>query len=197
MDGQFVVEFGLGGNGTDVAKRGWSEPEPEFRWMVGLDSTVVLPRPAAAAGYQLSLDVRPHIRPTRLPKQALIVAANDVIVGVFEIVRDMPVTCDVPPLAIELADELTLRLVHPNAESPRAVADIPDDRMLAVAVERIELRWFGKPAASVERAAAITPSGDPLLNGPPHAPRAKPSRRPEGISRLPQATPVVQLRVHD
>jgi hypothetical protein len=143
MDTEIVFEFGTGGNGTELTKTGWSNPEPEFRWMVGFESIVMLPTPVSAARYQLSLDVRPHIRPHRLPKQALIIAVNDMIVSASEITHDTTITCEVPRLAVELANQLTVRLFHPNGESPRSLSDIDDERVLAVALERVVLRWFG------------------------------------------------------
>lgn len=58
MDAEIVVEFGLGGNGVEVTKTGWSNPEPNFCWMVGLESVALLPSPVPAARYQLALDVQ-------------------------------------------------------------------------------------------------------------------------------------------
>ena len=161
MDTEIAVEFGEGGNGTEMATTGWSNAERHFCWMIGLESVAVLPRPSSAARYQLSLDVRPHVRPPRLPKQALIIAVNDMIVSVSEITHDVSITCEVPRLAIDLADKLVVRLLHPNAKSPRAISDIDDERILSIAVERMVLRWFGALANASSRvgdAASVSDS---------------------------------------
>lgn len=93
------------------------------------------------------------------------------IVSVSEITHDTTITCEVPRLAIDLADELTLRLLHPNAELPRAITDVDDERILAVAVERIVLRWYGELAGKGDRTSGLETDADP--NEPPDT-----SRRP-------------------
>jgi hypothetical protein len=140
MEVQMVVEFGEGGNGGELIRSGWSNAERGFRWMVGFESIMSLPRAQARGTYQLSFSVRPHVRPPRLPKQALIIAVNDVIVSVTELVRATTVECEVPWHAVELAEETTLRLIHPHAMSPHDIAELPDVRLLAVAAERLEIR---------------------------------------------------------
>ena len=42
------VLFGASGNSLAALKSGWSSPEPEFCWAIGLESLVVLPHPPAA-----------------------------------------------------------------------------------------------------------------------------------------------------
>ena len=142
MDDDVIIEFGTGGNAPGLTRGGWSVPEPGFRWMVGLESFVELPRPPVAARYGLSLALIPHIRPPRLPKQSLIVAVNDVIVTVCEVERAMTVACDVPHWVIALFEAVTVRLVHPHAAAPSDIADLPDQRLLALAVERLVLRPY-------------------------------------------------------
>ncbi|MFP5248424.1 MAG: hypothetical protein ACLGP3_01195 [Acidobacteriota bacterium] len=143
MDGNVVIGFGTGGNAPGLTRgEGWSAPEANFRWMVGLESFLEVPRPAAAARYTLSLSVIPHIRPPLLLKQALIVAVNGVIVGVAEVDRPMTLTCEVPHWAIALFEGITLRLLHPNAAAPSDLIDDPDTRRLALAVERLVLRPY-------------------------------------------------------
>ncbi|MDA8248705.1 MAG: hypothetical protein M0Z28_05945 [Rhodospirillales bacterium] len=142
MDGDVVIEFGAGGNAPGLTRGGWSEPEARFRWMVGLESFVEVPRPPPAARYVLSLSVVPHVRPPRLPRQALIVAVNGVIVGVAEVERAFTLTWEVPHWAIALFEGVTLRLIHPNATAPAEVSEVADKRLLAGAVERLELRPY-------------------------------------------------------
>jgi len=156
---EITLSFGVGGNSGESTRTGWSNPEPDFCWTVGLESIVVMANPPSAVRYQLSLDVRPHLRQPRLLKQILIVAVNDLIVNVSEITDNMTITCEVPRLAIDLSDELTLRLLHPNAESPKDIVGIDDDRVLAIAVERIVLRCFGR-LDEVGGKARVTMGGD-------------------------------------
>ena len=138
------VLFGASGNSLAALKSGWSSPEPEFCWAIGLESLVVLPPPPAAIRYQLVLTVRPHLRRPTLNKQVLIVAVNDLIVSSTEIFEDMSISCEIPLVAVALSDTLKIRLIHPNGASPRQVAGLPDDRELSVALERIALTCFGK-----------------------------------------------------
>lgn len=138
------VLFGASGNSLAALKSGWSSPEPDFCWAIGLESLVVLPHPPAAIRYLLVLTVRPHLRRPTLNKQALIVAVNDLIVSTTEIFEDMSISCEIPLVAVALSDTLKIRLIHPNGASPRQVAGLPDDRELSVALERIALTCFGK-----------------------------------------------------
>jgi hypothetical protein len=142
MSDQIVLDFGEDGNGSEFTRDGWSNPEPDLRWTTGMESVLVLPRPPDAARYAMWLTVQPHIRQPMLARQLLIVAVNDVIVSVSELTRSVAVECDVPRFAFELADEPTIRLIHPHAASPRQLADIADDRLLAVAVKQMGVRWY-------------------------------------------------------
>ena len=142
MDGAVVIEFGIGGNAPGLTRGGWSEPEPRFRWMTGLDSYVEVPRPPEAARYTLSLGVVPHVRPPRLTRQTLIAAINGVIVGVAEVEKAATLTWEVPHWAIALFEGVTLRLLHPNAVAPAEISDSPDQRKLALALGRLELRPY-------------------------------------------------------
>ena len=163
MDADVVIAFGAGGNAPGLTRGGWSEPEEGFRWMVGLESFVELPRPPPAARYTLSLSLAPHIRPPQLMRQALIVAVNGVIVAVAEVDRAMTLECEVPHWAIALFEGVTLRLLHPHAAAPSELADVPDSRQLALAVERLVLRPY-----------LVMPPGA-KLDGPPPAAAAEAS----------------------
>jgi hypothetical protein len=153
-----VAEFGEGGNAGELIREGWSNPEPGFCWTVGLESTLSLPSPPIAARYTLFLTVRPHVRPEILPKQALIVAVNDVIVGVSELVENTEISCEVPRYALDMAKDLIVRLIHPHASAPSVVADIPDDRELAIAVEKIRLRCHETSEAEEPHDTSPAPS---------------------------------------
>ena len=158
MDGDVVIEFASGGNAPGLTRGGWSDPEPRFRWMVGLESFVEVPRPPQAARYALTLNVVPHVRPPRLTKQALIVAVNGVIVGVAEVEHPATLTWEVPHWAIALFEGVTVRLLHPNAAAPSDLADSDDKRLLALAVERLELRPYlvVKPGETLKAPEAVS-----------------------------------------
>ena len=141
-NGDVVIEFATGGNAPGLTRGGWSEPEAKFRWMTGLESFVEVPRPPAAARYELRLSVVPHVRPPALTRQALIVAVNGVIVCVAEVERATTLTAEVPHWAIDLFEGVTVRLLHPDAAAPSAFAEVKDDRKLALAMERLVLRPY-------------------------------------------------------
>lgn len=142
MEKDLNIEFRYGADNWPVIEDGWSPPEHNLQWMIGIESKLLLPRPPIAARYRLFLTVQPHVRAGVLPRQVLITAVNDVIIGVEELSKQDTIEYEVPRYALELADTVTLRFIHPNAASPRQIADIPDDRLLAVAAERLRLRSY-------------------------------------------------------
>lgn len=156
-----VIGLGTGGNGEGYARGGWSNPEDGFRWMVGFESFVVInDPPPSPAGYELSFTVLPHIREGKLPRQRLIVAANDLILKTFELTG--PVTCRCAIAAAPPRGEaLTLRFIHPDGTAPKVVADIADTRDLSIAIKEITLAPaetagaapFRRPAAGAGRSA--------------------------------------------
>ena len=164
--GDVVIEFATGGNAPGLTRGGWSEPEAKFRWMTGLESFVEVPRPPPAARYELRLHVVPHVRPPALTRQALIVAVNGVIVCVAEVERATTLTAEVPSWAIHLFEGVTLRLLHPHAAAPSAFAEVADNRMLALALERLVLRPYlpmrpGETLEGVEARATVVPAPAP------------------------------------
>lgn len=186
MDSELTIEFGVGGNGVELTREGWSTPEPDICWMVGTESAVVFGRPMLGlARYQIILTIRPHVRGSALPKQALIVAVNDVLIGVREVSKDETIEFEVPHYAFELNDVVRIRFIHPNYASPRQIAEVNDDRLLAVALERLVLKTFAisLPASTVDEAGAIkavvAEAGVPELRNPP---QARVVRRPPHVS---------------
>jgi hypothetical protein len=118
---------------------GWSSDEEEFRWTDGRgDSSVRFSLSEGGAGI-LELDLRPYLAAGKVTEQRLAVRINRRELATFTLRKpEFAVYSVVVPKDV-LVNNNTLRLFHPDAESPAAGGGGTDPRLLGVAVRTI--RW--------------------------------------------------------
>ncbi len=145
LDEDIVIDFGSHGNSVNHVRAGWSTPETELTWMVGFDSQLLIPRAILWERVFLTLEVMPHVREEKLLSQRLVLAANSMIIGTFEIRDRGTIEVEIPREAVARNAGLFLRFLHPDAATPRALAQLEDDRLLAIAVLRLVLSHMRQP----------------------------------------------------
>jgi hypothetical protein len=136
----FAINFGQDGNSHLFRKEGWSEPEPRYTWTTGLASSLELPRPDEQGEYLLELNVHPFISDGKISTQKLRVMVNDSEVADFEIRVTSSLECLVPWTLLKSHAAISVKFAHPLAASRRAVTGEPDERLIALAFQRISLR---------------------------------------------------------
>lgn len=135
--------FGREGGMAAPLVEGWSAAEAEHRWMLGLESVLLLPPLPPGRAFTLLLDFMPHIRPN-WPRQRLIVFVNDTPAGEHDLTSTSFAGFVLPGAALRRDGTDRLRFLHPDARTPHALAGIDDRRLLSVAL--LGLKIF--PAAA-------------------------------------------------
>ena len=137
--GEFVIDFGRGGNSDTYRRVGWSEPEPRHTWTIGPESTLEFPRPSVPGTYMLVLELGPFVWKDQVPAQRLTVLINGSEVGEFAVHETTALECTVDWPWIERREWVSLTFRHPDAARPVDVNGVPDHRELALAFETISL----------------------------------------------------------
>ncbi len=134
-----TIGFGATGNSLAFLGGGWARSEPEFTWVTGAESHLVLPRVHEADAYFLTLDVIPFIHCPELPSQRLIVSIDDTVVGSSEISRPALLGYRIPAAIARSSDRMVVTLQHPDAARPKDFGESGDERLLAFAVAEARL----------------------------------------------------------
>ncbi|MBV9735635.1 MAG: hypothetical protein JO209_06970 [Acidisphaera sp.] len=139
--------FGSGGNADEHLWTGLSHPEPGQAWLVGEDSSAVLPRPGCPGTYRLHLVGRPFLHPGRIEAQRLAVSVNGSLLQ--PAVLDGPFSLEwlLPWALLAACETLRLELRHPDAGRPSALIGARDARRLALALTRLQLTRVRSVAA--------------------------------------------------
>lgn len=166
---KLLIDFSLRGNSSSFCGTGWSAPEPEERWAVGVESRMIVPAPADPSPYFLVLKLRPFVAPGRLSGQHLSVRVNGLRVGEFLVTERTIRVCHLPWYIIVGRRDLHIVFHTPDAAAPAAFEGSTDHRMLAVAFRSLTLHrdkyGTADPGPSVDGLRALTASrtvaGDP------------------------------------
>jgi hypothetical protein len=140
------VGFGVGGNGLDYLRDGWSSPEPNFTWSVGKVSVLELPRCPGAGVFIVQLILRPFVVAQALPTQRVDIAVNGQAIGSRDTRTLSVIEFEVPPAVVTGGQPFTVTLGVPNAAQPRPLNGANDDRMLGICLERLLFRRLRPPA---------------------------------------------------
>jgi hypothetical protein len=118
---------------------GWSPPEPRHNWMVGAESTLVLPALRGNGDAVLRLRVTPHVFGDVLTSQRLLLTLNGRKLREFFVTLEAVLGCDVPAAWLGRPGGDVLRLIHPDAAAPCDLSPAASDsRRLALSVEVLE-----------------------------------------------------------
>lgn len=138
--------FGIGGNGLDWLRAGWSAPEPNFTWSVGKESVLELSRCPSAGVFVIQLMLRPFDVAQALPTQRIDISVNGQAIGTREIKTLSMIEFEVPQAVVVAGQAVTVTLGVPNAAQPRPLNGANDDRVLGVCLERLLFRRVRPPA---------------------------------------------------
>lgn len=158
--GEFVIDFGRGGNSDSYRRAGWSEPEPRHTWTIGTESTLEFPRPAVSGDYIMTIELGPFVWKEALPTQHLTILVNGSEVGEFAVETATTLECNIPRRLIEGRGWVSLIFRHPDAARPIDINGVPDHRELALASETLSLFRRLDQAAGVPGGSAPAAEGE-------------------------------------
>ena len=134
-----TLQFCEDGDGLSALRFGWSPPEPRHHWMVGAESTLILPPLEGTGDAVLRLRVTPHVHGHALTSQRLIIEINGHRARECVVTLEALLGCDIPADWLGRPGGDMLRLVHPDATAPADLAPaITDKRRLAVSLEWLQ-----------------------------------------------------------
>ena len=127
-----------GGSSANIGD-GWSGQEPEHRWMIASQSSVLFPSLPHPGSYALRITTVPFTHGNALPFQRLIVQFNASRLTEFCVDTSTTVGCLIPQTIIRRDGTDKLRLIHPDAQQPSAIGASADRRRLAICVTQISM----------------------------------------------------------
>ncbi len=119
--------------------RGWSAPERDFRWMVGVDSELRLDGWFGNGDHIIELELSPFVRPVGVPSQRLTVSVNGMVVGHSTLAHGGRFGYRVPAAAVNGNATTSIVLSHPDAARPCDLGDGNDERLLSLRVMRLSV----------------------------------------------------------
>lgn len=131
---ELSIDFKASGNSQSYLAGGWARAEPDFTWMIGGESQILVRLDVDADGYFLVLDVIPFQRAPDLPSQRLIVSANDCVIGSSKVVRPSVLAYKLPKPVFSQSRRTVITLQHPDSARPLDVMESRDDRPLALSI---------------------------------------------------------------
>jgi hypothetical protein len=139
----FEIDFRRGGSGQECLVAGWSSPDVEFTWTLGLQSVMICPRLHHSAPHSLQLAGFPILRtdtPLADTFQRLGLSVNgfDIATAIIRSTFEMELL--IPAQAVEAAPKLTINLALPDACAPSEFKPSGDHRKLAIGFSRMVLR---------------------------------------------------------
>jgi hypothetical protein len=193
----FDFDFGIGGRGQPFLREGWASPESGFTWTAASMCRLELPKPDDVGSYRLRFTVGPYVANERHPLQRLTVISGGIDLGTATATERSLIEFDVPQPVLGGRDMVELMLVLPDAVRPRDVTGGVDERLLAFAVERLELLYLGLSAevqdnrdpvmvtkgedVSEQTADDVRPISVAAMTEPSLHPVTSGSRVPEGV----------------
>ena len=133
-----TVTFGREGDAADAQRHGWSGGEDGFTWMIGPESTLIVPPQQAPHGLFVEIRGVPFTASDRLPGQIVTLKANGQPVGSFTAAAIGVWALHVPAAVCDQRS-LVLTFEHPMHASPADLGGASDSRQLSLAVKRIRI----------------------------------------------------------
>lgn len=142
---ELSIDFKAAGNSQSYIAGGWARAEPDFTWMIGSESQILLRLDPEADGYILVLDVIPFTHAPDLTSQRLIVSINDHTVGSAAVSRPSILAYNLPRPLFAEGRRTAITLQHPDAACPQDISDSKDDRQLALSIQSAKLYRLAGP----------------------------------------------------
>jgi hypothetical protein len=192
LERSLELDFGIGGTGQRLLRDGWASPEDGFTWTVATVCTLELPKPTKPGDYRLRLTVGPFAVKDRYPSQRLTLALRGITLGTAVVTERALVEYDIPQPVLGGDPVVELTMTLPDAVCPRSLTDADDERLLAFAIERLELFYLPAPVAEQkgeESADAAAADGD-IPVAPPKAIEPAEAIEPSEVIEPPEAKPI-------
>jgi hypothetical protein len=124
-------------SGIPLLNDGWAKPEPDGTWMLHALSVLTLPPLPQTTAFDLVLTAHAYTARSKCLVQRLLIQANAVLIGQFDLTGLTTIGCEIPPLLRRDGTD-KLRFLHPDAESP-SLHGSPDKRILSVQLRHLSL----------------------------------------------------------
>jgi len=144
---------------TDAAEPylwyGWNQKEPEFRWTMGREASVVF-RADEIADATLVLKAAPFLVAGKLDQQRVVIRLNQHPIQTFTLTRPEAQELSVPLTKEKLQTNNTLVLELPDARTPKSLGLNRDPRALAIAVFWLEIRTPYEPKNTGSKTVSLS-----------------------------------------
>ncbi|HSH39652.1 MAG TPA: hypothetical protein VK993_12805 [Chthoniobacterales bacterium] len=133
------IEFNANAGSEAYRTSGWSKPEEQFTWSQGTSAKLELPVGSAPGSLILIAKIAAFINPPDVPTQPVQVYANGTQIDEWQVGNTADFKASIPAAAAEKGGMLVLEFQTAKAMSPKAAGAGDDDRLLGIALHRIEL----------------------------------------------------------
>ena len=157
------VEFGHAGEGDGILGNGWGEPEGRHVWSLGRHSELQVPCARRGLPHVLILDVAPFVEASQLPRQRLMIGANERLLATLALDRRVPLALALPRLAPGKTG-WRLRFDNIDAAAARDFGRHADGRNQAFMLVSLRLIAFDPVAGTVPAPGAPTDDAE-LVRG--------------------------------
>lgn len=134
---------------------GWGQQEPQFRWTMGREASVVF-RADEIADATLVFQAAPLLVAGKLDRQRVVILLNQHPIQTLTLTRPEAQELSVPLPKEKLQTNNTLVFELPDARTPKSLGLNPDPRALALAVYWLEIRTAGSPKNTVSKTVALS-----------------------------------------
>jgi hypothetical protein len=138
-EGRIDFLFGREGNVGDHVLDGWAKPEPKRQWMTHVISAFQLPMLQPDTDYELIAKAMPMLGGGAVRSQRLLIAVNQAVLAEFDVHQTMTIGFTLPRATLRRDGTDRLRLIHPDAISPKRAEGQGDGRVLAVSFTHLSL----------------------------------------------------------
>jgi hypothetical protein len=140
------LDLSADGSGHAYLIAGWSHPEPDYTWTLGLSSLIRLPLAQQPHGdYLLKLRCGPMVRPPLLAFQRITIAVNTTPIARLICRAPTQYELVVPAVALAGAEAADIVFHLPDAQAPKNLGDSVDVRELGIWVASLDLTPLALP----------------------------------------------------
>ena len=142
------LRFGSGRADNAYLREGWLDAEAQGVPAGGIESLIELPRPVATEDFVLALELSPTtLAPTRSAQRVTVVANGEVLRHVM-LSKPQALECMLLRRTIDVAEMLSVRLLHPDATTTASESHPLDTRACSITLHRLTLTAATVYAAS-------------------------------------------------
>ena len=159
LNGSFLeMDFTSEMDWVGYRRGGWSFPEGDGTWTVGLASDLLVPEPAEAPCYTLLLTVSPFLSGA-VTMQRMVVRVDGTKVGSFDVRHPQTLACEIPEATLRRNGAMRITFEQPDAMRPSDVVASDDQRLLGFMHRRLVLQRSvlpqGGPPMPADEAATL------------------------------------------